>query len=196
MLFVFSSVAAISAQTFNASQTFVFDPNNTGAGLALWHNHFGLYDSNCTTDFGLRLVKNATKSTNLSVGANITGLHSVAIQNGETLGYDLQNTSPCTSGSPRFNVSWFFNGGQGFSFVGGCANDAERMPAPQSPTWTRVTFELQDPTETFPVIPPGATINQIAVVVDSQGFYTLDNIQFRQLYADDTTNAGMQPFCP
>ncbi len=98
MLFVFSSAATIFAQTFNASQTFIFDPDDTGSGLALWHDFIGLRDSSCTTNFGLRLVKNASKSTNLSVGTNITGLHGVTIQNGETLGYDIQNISPCTSG--------------------------------------------------------------------------------------------------
>lgn len=196
MLFVFSSAATMFAQTFNASQTFIFDPGNTGSGLALWHNNIGLNDSSCTANFGLRLVKNAAKSANVAVGTTITGLHGATIQNGETLGYDIQNTSPCTGGSPRFNVSWFFNGGQGFSFVGGCGNDAERTLAPQSPNWTRVAFELQDPTESFPIIPVGAQINRITLVVDETGLYTLDNIQFRQLYADDTSDAGMQPFCP
>lgn len=196
LLFVFSSAATIFAQTFNASQTFIFDPDNTGSGSALWSNNLGLADSSCTTHFGLRLVKHGAKSANVGVGVNITGLHGVTIQNGETLGYDIDNSSPCTAGSPRFNVSWFFNGSQEFSFVGGCFNDTERTFAPQSPNWTRVTFELQDPTETFPVIPVGAQINQISLIADSPGIYTLDNIQFRQLYADDTTNAGMQPFCP
>ena len=57
-------------------------------------------------------------------------------------------------------------GVESFHFVGGCSNDSTPTPAPQDAQWTRVRFELINPAESFPPIPPGSTIVSISILFD------------------------------
>ncbi len=197
LLVTFMCISAISAFAQNDSfivKKIEFDPDKTKTIDVFWKQGIGLRDSNCKTDFGLRLVKAAPEFA--AAAAELKGLEGVVVQPGETLGYDIRNDSTCTGSSPRFNVSWTLNGMSGFSFVGSCLGDPESMPSAQNPNWTRLIFELQDPTEATPIVPIGATLKSVVLVADDVGQYTVDNIQFRQHYADKPGKAGLVPFCP
>src|SRR5256886_16002046 len=193
-MFVLTSSVAVFAQNanFTASRTFEFDPDRTGESVAFWKNGIGETDSNCATKFGLELEKNGALSDNVSAGAVLNGLKGVMVLAGDTLGYDLKNGSPCEAGSPRFNVSWTAPDGSNhhssvgfFSFVGGCSNGGAGTPSPQGPwNWRRLVVDLQNPAPTFPIVPPGAALQSVVLIVDDPGKYTLDNIEFRQQYAD------------
>ena len=197
LILVGSSTAfAAKKFRFNASDTFVFNPLGIGGGgLAEWLDGIGEGDApNCRTNFGLRLQKTVTTDTPFAVGTVLEGLSGAVVTEDDTLGYDIRNDSPCLAGSPRFNVSYTLpDGTEGFSFVGGCANGTI-TPSPQDPSWSRVTFDLQ--TQAFPAIPVGSTIESVILIVDDQGTYTLDNIQFRDLYYDKPgNNPGNAPRC-
>jgi hypothetical protein len=57
-----------------------------------------------------------------------------------------------------------------------------------------VTFDLQS--QAFPAIPEGSTIESVELIVDDQGSFTVDNIQFRDLYFDKPgNNPGHAPQC-
>jgi len=187
------SFAAAQNPNFNASRTFEFDPDKTGGAVAYWKNGIGETDASCKTNFGLQLEKNAALTDNVSAGAVLNGLSGVVVLAGDTLGYDFKTGSPCSVG-PRFNVSWSDGTGNHFSFVGGCGN---AVPGPgQSPGWQRVAFNLQNPGQSFPVIPPGATLNSVILIVDEPGKYTLDDIEFRGWFVDKPGNSGAAPSCP
>jgi hypothetical protein len=197
-VFAFGTAIAALAQNpnFSASRTFEFDPDRTGGAVAYWKNGIGETDANCSTKFGLQLEKNTPIEAVVSAGAVLNGLKGVVVQTGDTLGYDIKNGSPCEAGSPRFNVSYTLpDGSTGFSFVGGCANGT-RVTSPQNANWQRVTFNLQNPAQAFPVVPAGATLQSVVLIVDDPGKYTLDNIEFRGFYADKPGSSGLAPSCP
>jgi len=178
ILGVSSSVSAQKSNlrklTFNASRTFVEDPLGTGAAFAQWLNGIGETDSNCQTNFGLLLQKNAPTSVYVSANAELKGLKGTVVMAGDTFGYDIRN------------------GTSGFSFVGGCANGTITQ-SPQNPSWRRVTFNLQ--TQAFPALPVGSTLGMVVLIVDDPGTYNLDNIMFRGMYIDKPGNAGSAPMC-
>jgi hypothetical protein len=142
------------------------------------------------------LQKSAPTSAVVAVGAILQGLEGAVVTDNDTLGYDIRNDSPCEAGSPRFNVTYRLpDGSEGFSFVGGCANGTI-TPSPQDPlNWSRVTFDLQS--NAFPAIPVGSTIESVILIVDDQGSYTVDNIQFRDVYFDKPGGnpSGQAPRC-
>jgi|GEM_PF-1845294 len=196
-LLLVASSTALGAKKykFNASETFVFDPFDSGGGFAAWLDGIGEGDfPNCRTNFGLLLQKSASTETVLAVGAELQGLSGAVVTDEDTLGYDIRNDSPCLAGSPRFNVTYTLpDGTEGFSFVGGCLNGTITT-SPQDPNWSRVTFDLQS--QAFPAIPVGSTIESVILIADDQGSYTLDNIQFRDLYFDKPGNfPGNAPRC-
>jgi hypothetical protein len=192
-----STFAFAANDLFNASRTFEFDPDHTGCPVAYWKQGIGEKDSNCKTDFGLRLEKNCPLATNASAGAVLNGLKGVVVQAGDVLGYDLKDGSPCEAGSPRFNVSYTIGDVAGFSFVGGCANaDPGDVTAGSEPGWQRIQFQLQDPTDAFPIVPVGAVLESVVLIVDDPGQYTLDNIRFRDQFADKPGASGPLPTCP
>jgi hypothetical protein len=94
------------------------------------------------------------------------------------MGYDLKDNSPCGAGAPRFNVQ---QADGSFHFVGGCSNGT-RVSLGNG--WSRVTFDPQDPTDSFPVLTPGVPVESVVLIVDEPGGYTLDNIQINGMYAD------------
>jgi hypothetical protein len=120
-------------------------------------------------------------------------LSGAVVTDSDTLGYDIRNDSPCLNGSPRFNVTYTLpDGTEGFSFVGGCALGTITT-SEQDPSWSRVTFDLQD--QAFPAIPVGSTIESVTLIVDDEGMYTLDNIQFRNFYFSAPGTVGPAPRC-
>jgi hypothetical protein len=189
-----SGLAFADNAGFTASRTFEFDPDKTGGAVANWANGIGLQDANGNTKFGLRLEKNVPLESNVSAGAVLNGLKGTVVMVGDTMGYDMTNSSPREAGSPRFNVSWTLNGVSGFSFVGGAAN-ATQTPACQNPAgWTRFRMNLQ--TQAFPPVPVGAVLQSVVLIVDDPGQYTLDNINFRDQIATKPGNSTTSTGCP
>jgi hypothetical protein len=117
---------------------------------------------------GLLLSKNGPTPDCSSAGAQIRGVKGTMVTATFALGYDYRNGGHCGGGAPRFNVSYTLpDGSDGFSFVGGCANDSTPTPAPQDPLqWSRVRFETSNPAESFPVIPAGSRIESITLILD------------------------------
>ena len=180
---------------FDASGTGVFDPLETGGGFAEWIDAIGLGDRpNCRSNFGLLLRKSVPTAEPVAAGTELQDIEGAVVTDEDTLGYDIRGDSPCLAGSPRFNVTYTLpDGSEGFSFVGGCANGTITT-SPQDPNWNRVTFDLQS--QAFPAIPVGSVIESVTLIVDDQGSYTLDNIQFRDLYFDGSgRKAGKEPSC-
>lgn len=165
------------SDNFNASRTFEFDPDRTGCSVANWDNRIGLADNQGNTNFGLRLEKNCATSVNASAGAVLNSVKGMIMQAGDSMGYDITNTSPCGAGAPRFNVQ---QADGSFHFVGGCANGTK---VPVAPGWTRVTFNPYNPAQAFPVLTMGSPITSITLIVDEEGKYVLDNIQLNGAYA-------------
>jgi hypothetical protein len=193
-----SGVAFAQSANFTASRTFEFDPDKTGGAVANWVKGIGLPDGNGNgnTNFGLDLEKNVPLDANVSAGAVLNGLKGVVVLAGDTMGYDMTNSSPRQAGSPRFNVSWTLNGVSGFSFVGGSSN-ATQTPACQAPsTWTRFRMNLQDPGQAFPIVPVGAVLQSVVLIVDDPGKYTLDNINFRDQIATKQGSSSTTTGCP
>jgi hypothetical protein len=177
----FMAMAGLShsqSDNWNASRTFEFDPDKTGCAVANWDNRIGEEDSPQKTNFGLRLEKNCPTSVNASAGAVLNSVKGIIVLPGQSMGYDIQNTSPCQAGSPRFNVQ---QADGSFHFVGGCANGT-KVPAP-TPGWTRVTFDPYSPVQAFPPLVPGSPVVSIVLIVDDEGKYILDNIQLNGAYA-------------
>jgi len=182
--------------SFSASRTFEFDPDRTGGAVAAWTKGIGLADANGNTNFGLQLEKNVPTSAFVSAGAVLEGLKGVVVAAGDTMGYDMTNASPRGGGAPRFNVSWTLNGTSGISFVGGAAN-ATQTPACQNIAgWTRFRMDLQNPAQAFPIVPVGAVIQSVVLLVDEQGKYTLDNINFRDQIATKQGASSTSTGCP
>jgi hypothetical protein len=155
---------------FNFSRTFEFDPDRTGCPEAQWVNGAGRADSKGGSSFGLVLEKNCALEVNASAGAVAGGIRG---ESATLLGFDLKDSSPCGAGAPRFNLLTE----QGtFHFVGGCANGLEDA-TPLGDGWTRYRFQLNDPTDAFPVVPAGATIESLVIIVDEPGQYHVDNIR-------------------
>jgi hypothetical protein len=162
---------------FNFSRTFEFDPGNTGCPEAQWDNGEGRDDSTGKTNFGLVLEKNCPTAVVASAGAVANSIRGTSAT---LLGYDLRDDSPCGGGSPRFNLLTE----QGtFHFVGGCANALEDSTA-LGDGWTRYRFQLNDPTDAFPPVPPGSTIEQLVLIVDEEGQYHMDNIRVNDRCAE------------
>lgn len=118
--------------------------------------------------FGLLVSKNGPSPDCSAAGAQIRGVKGTRVTATFALGFDYRNGGHCGAGGPRFNVSYTLpDGSDGFSFVGGCANDSTSTPAPQDPLqWSRVRFETANPAESFPVIPPGSRIESITLITD------------------------------
>ena len=185
---------------FTASRTFEFDPDKTGGAVANWSNGIGEQDANGNTKFGLQLEKNVPIDANVSAGAVLNGLKGVVVLAGDTMGYDMKNsstsTNPALGSGPRFNVSWTLNGTPGFSFVGG-SNNATRSPACGDPTnWTTYRLGLQNPAQAFPVVPVGAVLQSVVLILDEPAKDTLDNINFRDQIAGKPGSSSASTGCP
>jgi hypothetical protein len=184
--------------SFTASRTFEFDPDKTGGAVANWSNGIGLKDANGNTSFGLQLEKNVPLEAVVSAGAVLNGLKGVVVLSGDTLGYDMKNSSTATTAGsgPRFNISWTYNGTSGFSFTGG-SNNATRSAACGDPVnWTTYRLALQNPGQSFPIVPAGAVIQSVTLILDEPGKNTLDNINFRDQIAGKPGSSATSTGCP
>jgi hypothetical protein len=147
-------------------------PAGSNIVTAAWLGGMGLADNDDPNKrdsrFGLVLSKNGPTPDCSAAGAEIKGVKGMEVTPTFALGYDYRNGGHCGAGGPRFNVSYTLpGGGDGFSFVGGCVNDSTPSTAPQDPSqWSRVRFQTANPAESFPVIPPGSTIERITLLTD------------------------------
>jgi hypothetical protein len=162
---------------FNFSRTFQFDPGKTKCPDAQWVNGQGEADSTGNTSFGLVLTKNCATPVNASAGAVA---NSIAGSAPTELGFDLKDGDPCGAGAPRFNL---LTQQGSFHFVGGCANGLEDSTMLGN-GWTRYRFQLQDPTDAFPIVPPGSTVDLLEIIADEQGTYHIDNIRVNDRCAE------------
>ena len=70
-------------------------------------------------------------------------------------------------------------------------------PACQDPVhWSRFRMNLQNPSSTFPIVPVGAVLQSVTLLVDEPGKYTLDNINFRDQVATKQGNSTKSTGCP
>jgi hypothetical protein len=91
----------------------------------------------------------------------------LTIQASSQLGFDYRNGGHCGAGAPRFNLRVTPpSGPETFHFIGGCANDAGKSPAPQDPQWTRVRFDPTSAAEAFPPVLPGSRIRSLTLLHD------------------------------
>jgi hypothetical protein len=135
-----------------------------------WLAGMGLPDGSGPRDarLGLLLSKNGATSDCSAAGAEIKGVKGTVVTPDFALGFDYRNGGHCGAGAPRFNVTYTIpGGGEDFSFVGGCSNDATPAPAPQDPLeWSRVRFQTSSPAESSPPIPAGSRIQSITIIFD------------------------------
>jgi hypothetical protein len=193
LLIAVASLAASAAYgqsaNFSASRTFEYDPDKTGTAVAYWDRNIGETDKTGNTKFGLELEKNNVLTANVAAGAVLNGLKGVVVKNGDTMSFDMTNSSGPPQDGPRFNVSFTYpDGTPGFSFVGGFSN-ATKTPGPE-PGWTHCVLNLQNPAQAFPagtgpggVIPEGSVLESVVFIVDNPGKYTIDNLGFRDQVA-------------
>src|SRR5438105_1369135 len=147
----------------------VFDPGSTGTVVSKWILHYGLIDPNefNSDNFGAAMSKNTATSTNSAALGQVRRTNCTSncgdldITNLTILGYDIRNGSHCGAGSPRFDV---IDSNGVDHFAGGCSNGTI-TPGP-APGWNRVRIDLANPAQTFPPLPPGATVENIFVIVD------------------------------
>lgn len=150
------------------------EPSPAGSRIvtSAWLGGMGLPDDGTSLNaaakrdphLGLLLSKNGPTADCSAAGAEIHGVKGMEVGATFVLGFDYRNGGHCGAGAPRFNVSYTTpTGDDGFSFVGGCANDTP-TPAPQDPTeWTRVRFGAASQ---FPPIAPGSRIRSISIIYD------------------------------
>ena len=106
----------------------------------------------------------------------------------------MKNDSGPVQSGPRFNISWTFNGISGFSFSGGSNNFTKSASC--NANWTRHRLDLQNPGQTFPIVPIGAVLQSVVLIVDEPGTYTLDNINFRDQIAAKPGSSSTFSGCP
>jgi hypothetical protein len=147
-------------------------PAGTQGGVrAAWRTHKGLPDAG-RSDHALVLSKKVATTDCSSAYARIRGVKGLPAL---TLGFDYREDSYCGAGAARFNV---VTSDDVFHFVGGCANG---VPVPagtdrRGADWSRVTFDLADPTVAFPPVAAGVTLVSVTIMHDEQGTSILDNI--------------------
>lgn len=146
-------------------------PAGTKGGVrAAWRTHQGLPDAG-RSDHALFLAKRVATTDCSSAYAVVRGVKGLPAT---TLGFDYRADSYCSGGSARFNVT----ATDGFHFVGGCGNGVPTSVGldRRGAAWSRVTFDLTDPTVAFPPVAAGATLVSVSIIQDEQGVSILDNI--------------------
>ena len=161
--------AAVAAGSKMKADPVKYDPDKTGIIVAAWQAHTGLADAG-GSDHELVLQKNGPTPTNAAAFAVITGAEGQTVS-GDPWGWDYKSSSYCGAGAPRFNVQ----ASDGFHFLGGCTNSTQ-SPTPGAPGWTRVRIDPFNPTQAFPPIAAGATIQSVSIAFDEQGQGLIDNV--------------------
>lgn len=143
--------AAMAGKVGHA-KPFVYDPSDTGGGVAAW------------TKDGLSLQKNVATNVEVAAGAE---LKFVAGEKLEQLSFEVKGY--CNP-APRFNVYTADTGAPPY-FAFGCIHGNKELLADG---WTRVTFtgdELGVAAGAF-----GSTMTGVDIVLDEQGQTLLRNI--------------------
>ena len=160
-------------------------PAGTKGGVdANWVAQQGLPDAG-NSNHALILAKNVPTTDCSAAGADVQG---VAGMPATTLGFDYRSDSYCGAGAARFNVVTSDNA---LHFTGGCLNGTATSAGTDSQgrSWTRATFNLQDPTQTFPIAAPGTTLVSVTLIQDEQGTSILDNINVNGTFVGKPGNS-------
>ena len=91
-----------------------------------------------------------------------------------SLGFDVQNGTLCTAGSPRFNIN--FNGNTQAVIGLGCASGGTQVDLGTG--WTRVTFntaQIAAAVSSAGALPT-TTIDDLYIILDEQGTSVVDNV--------------------
>ncbi len=148
-----------------------YDPGNACSGIqSTWDSTTG------NPPPALHLTKPCLTATNASSGATINGVNGITLTE---LNYDIRSDSHCGAGAPRFNVVTSDN----VTHFIGCAAGTTTGTTTDTlgNTWIHKVFNPTDPTQAFPVIAPGTTVQSIDIVFDEgtdqgNGYAYLDNI--------------------
>ncbi len=188
-LFTSTAFAAPSSGLSLTPWTFVGAAGDCGTGYpagtpgnvtSKWDNTVG------NPPPSLFLEKKALTTDCSSAGATVNGV--AGMTNLTELDFDIKTGSLCTGGSPRFNV----DASDGFHFVGGCGNGTQ---TDLGNGWTHVVFDLSNPTQAYPVLTPGATINSIDLILDEQGSAYVDNVSVNTTVIGSPTNNQAKELC-
>jgi hypothetical protein len=144
-----------------------FDPQKRCDARAAWVKGIGLFAPNDAFAYALVMHKLCSTETNAAAFGLISGVKGQTLIGPEALGFDYKNVNGgfmahCSAGAPRFNVS--MSDGS-FHFIGGCGNGTQTPDTPAT-GWTRVRFDPQNASQSFPAVPTNATIVSIALVFD------------------------------
>lgn len=190
IIFNSGSAQAATTNAVFACTPFVLDPGFSRITRAMYVplTQFGIPGGT----IALMLQKNGPTATNATAGGGITGVRGITLSE---LGYDINTSfSWCSKVNPRFNVSWTDGS---FSSTGGCLVGTQ---TDLGNNWVRVRFNPQNPSQMFPVLPPGQTVDTIAVVLfegtdatagnGPKGICYLDNIEVNGVICKKT---GLTP---
>lgn len=159
----------------------VFDPTGTHIVQSVWTPFQGSPSNSDPNNYALLLTKLGPTGTNAASGATISGVLGISLTE---IGWDVRDDSHCGAGAPRFNVVTSDN----VTHFIGCNSPAPTTNTVLSPdangyTWTQKRY---DPTQAFPPIAAGSTVQTISIVFDEgidppaggakQGYAFLDNI--------------------
>jgi hypothetical protein len=170
----------------------VNDPGSSGNVTALWVAHLGIPTNNhsSTLDAGLVLSKNASAPAGTQAEALIRNFQGSLTE----LGFDYREGGQCTNTSPRFIV---VTTDSITHVVGGCSKGT--ITAAPMMGWKRVRFNLTDSSQTSPVILPGDSVSNIALVMDqgpetgstaAGGLVIIDNIDINGMVAGKASSAS------
>jgi hypothetical protein len=169
--------AASAASTFTLSP-WTYDPGNACPGVtSMWDYSTG------NSAPSLLLNKPCLTTTNASAGASINGVNGITLTelNFDYMGY-------CGAGAPRFNVVTSDN----VTHFVGCTSGTVTGT---SNGYTHVVFDPTNPTQFFPVIAPGTTVQSIDLVQDETGQVNLDNISINDQVISGPNTATSKDAC-
>jgi hypothetical protein len=146
--------------------------SNTTAGNASAVHSFWDYNTGNPAP-SLFLQKNTLTSDCSAAGASFNNVNGITLTE-LNFQYENSNGGHCGAGAPRYNVVTTDNVTHFF----GCADGT--TSATNDPNWTEVTWDLNNPAQSFPPITTGEVVQSIDLVFDEgtdqgSGFVNLDN---------------------
>ena len=126
-----------------------------------------------TGKFSVFLQKSVPTAEPAFAAAIVDGVEGMTVGELGPIGFSVKG--PCTGGSPRFNLQYDTNGDgetDGIAFYG-CSNH----PAGSSGDWTQMLVASTLIDDNGTIVPPTATVINLAVLVDEQGTYYVDNVR-------------------
>ncbi|QQS20016.1 hypothetical protein IPL85_00950 [Candidatus Saccharibacteria bacterium] len=126
----------------------------------------------------LYLEKNVPLTDCVAAGATIENVAGATV---ETLSFEYKNGGLCTGGSPRFNL---VGSDSNLYFVGGCGNGTQ---TDLGNGWTRVDLDVSNPTQSFPVVPSGVTVDYLEIMIDETGSTYIDNVRVNGVLVSEPT---------